>query len=70
MNRSLKPACLSCLGDISLAIGAKFEIYLHPAMNAIATISAGLQYFPHVDLKKFKISANQITSLPWSNRIS
>jgi importin subunit beta-1 len=50
VHRSIKPACLSCIGDIALAIGGKFEAYLHPVMAVISQLAASLDSIPQVHL--------------------
>ncbi|KAI8899185.1 armadillo-type protein [Globomyces pollinis-pini] len=46
IHRKIRPACLSTIGDISLAIGGRFEVYVHPAMGIINEISNQLAYIP------------------------
>lgn len=48
LHRKVRPACLSAIGDISLAIGGQFEVYVHPAMTIIGDISNQLTYVPQV----------------------
>lgn len=46
VHRSIKPVCLSCIGDIALAIGGKFEQYVLPVMNVIGTLSQSIANVP------------------------
>lgn len=48
VNRKIRPASLSAIGDISLAIGGKFEVYVHPAMGIIGSIANQLALIPQV----------------------
>jgi hypothetical protein len=48
VHRSVKPACLSCIGDVALAIGGKFEPYLAPVLQAIFALSDSIEKVPQV----------------------
>jgi importin subunit beta-1 len=48
LHRKLRPSCLYALGDLSLAISGRFEVYVHPAMNILGNISNQLGYIPQV----------------------
>jgi importin subunit beta-1 len=50
LHRKIRPACLTAIGDISLAIGGQFEVYVHPAMQIIGNIANQLAYIPQVGL--------------------
>jgi importin subunit beta-1 len=50
LHRKVRPACLSAIGDISLAIGGQFEVYVHPAMTIIGNIANQLAYIPQVNI--------------------
>lgn len=52
-HRSIKPACLSCIGDIALAIGGKFEVYLHPVMMAIGGLATSLESVPQATTEQY-----------------
>ena len=41
-HRKLRPSCLYAIGDLSLAIGGRFEVYVHPVMLLIGSISSQL----------------------------
>ncbi|KAH6575430.1 hypothetical protein BASA60_005017 [Batrachochytrium salamandrivorans] len=47
VHRNIKPACLAVLGDMSLAIGPKFEAYLQPTMMAIHQLSESINQMPN-----------------------
>jgi len=46
LHRKVRPACLSAIGDISLAIGGKFEVYVHPAMQIVGNIANQIALIP------------------------
>lgn len=48
LHRKVRPACLSAIGDISLAIGGQFEVYVHPAMGIVANIASQIATIPQV----------------------
>ena len=48
VHRKLRPSCLFAIGDLSLAIGGKFEVYVHPVMTLISNISNQLLLIQHV----------------------
>eukprot|EP00842_Homolaphlyctis_polyrhiza_P001071 jgi/Hompol1/1965/HPOL_002808-RA len=45
-HQTIKPACLSAMGDMALAIGGQFEIYLGGAMGCIQNLSTAMTYMP------------------------
>ena len=47
-HRKLRPSCLFAIGDLSLAIGGRFEVYVHPVMLLISTISTQLSLIQQV----------------------
>ena len=44
VHRSIKPPCLSCFGDIALAIGGRFEVYLPTVMATLIQVHAGIAH--------------------------
>jgi importin subunit beta-1 len=48
VHRKVKPASLSAIGDLSLAIGGQFEVFVHPTMELIAVLSNQLASIPQV----------------------
>ncbi|KAJ3308780.1 karyopherin beta [Boothiomyces sp. JEL0838] len=53
LHRKVRPSCLSAIGDLSLAIGGKFEVYVHPAMGIIGDISNQLMYIPQFTQEQY-----------------
>ncbi|KAJ3327906.1 hypothetical protein HDU91_004239 [Kappamyces sp. JEL0680] len=46
VHRKVRPAALSAIGDLSLAIGGQFEVFVHPAMQLIGTVSNQIAVIP------------------------
>jgi importin subunit beta-1 len=42
VHQLVKPACLSCFGDIALAIGGKFELYLPTVVGTLIQVYQGI----------------------------
>jgi importin subunit beta-1 len=42
VHRTIKPAVLSCFGDIALAIGGHFETYLQATMTTLFQVHSGI----------------------------
>jgi importin subunit beta-1 len=51
-HRTIKPACLSLIGDIALAIGGNFENWMHSALVVIQHITDSLKTIPLVSCTK------------------
>lgn len=45
---------MSCIGDIALAVGGKFETYMHPVMIAIASLSATIASVPQTTNEQYE----------------
>ncbi len=46
VHQQVKPACLSCFGDIALAIGGKFEAYLPMVLQTLIEVYKGVSGEP------------------------
>ena len=62
-HRNIKPACLAVVGDMSLAIGAKFETYLNPVMLAITALTTELSGLPVATNEQFDFKCQMEESI-------
>ncbi|KAI8907243.1 armadillo-type protein [Gorgonomyces haynaldii] len=53
VHRSIKPTCLSCVGDLALASGGHFERFVQPFMTVIATLTQSVNAIPLSTTEKY-----------------